>query len=92
MVCTKWLFSWHHGNISRVDCQTKLEKAFKESVKVSGRPLNSWLVRLSRNNEQTISVCFNKKKPKDEVKGKRTCDNFLGLRFALCDLKELRLD
>ena len=59
-------FSWHHGNIPRMDCQTMLEKAFMQSVKVSGKPVNAWLVRLSRNNEQTISICFSKKK--NEVK------------------------
>ena len=59
---TKWFFSWHHGNIPRMECQTKLEKAFLSSVKVAGRPVNTWLVRLSRNNEQTISICFAKKK------------------------------
>ena len=62
----KSVFSWHHGNIPRVDCQTLLEKAFLQSVKISGKPVNAWLVRLSRNNEQTISICFSKKK--SEVK------------------------
>ena len=59
-------FSWHHGNIPRMDCQTMLENAFMKSVKISGKPANAWLVRLSRNNEQTISICFSKKK--NEVK------------------------
>jgi len=58
-------FPWHHGNIPRVDCQSLLEKAFMQSVKISGKPQNAWLVRLSRNNEQTISICFSKKKNED---------------------------
>ena len=65
---TQWFFSWHHGNIPRMECQTKLEKAFMSSIKVAGKPVNAWLVRLSRNNEQTISICFSKKKVNEVIK------------------------
>ena len=73
------VFSWHHGNITRPDCQKKLEKAFMAGVKISGRPVNAWLVRLSRNNEQTISICFSKKK--NEVKRKK---GDLKIKYEFC--------
>ena len=51
---------WHHGNITRLECQKMLERAFLSSIKTRGRAINAWLVRFSRNNEQTISVVFAK--------------------------------
>ena len=40
------------------------------SVKTAGTAQNSWLVRFSRTNEQTISVVFSRGKEVNEIKNK----------------------